>query len=391
LGELKPEDQVILLGVRRHRTDPLDAGLLKFLDKGLDWTYIENKARSHRVYPLLYQTLKHFGRLVPTEVLARLRLDTYQNAARNLLAKRELSQVLRRFQEHDITVMPIKGHVWAESLYGHIALRVFTDLDILVPADRVLKAKCTLLSLGYRPGLSLNPAEEGLYIRTDHEYHFNRISEEQVLFRVEIHWNALPGYCVPLDPWLLWRNASQVEIESVRYAQMSPESQFLAMCLHAWKHSWTSLQWVCDLNEFVSSNSGRMNWSEIYAWTQALGIDKIVSTSLSVLQFLFGMEASPELLTSPARMYLNRPLPSKVRASIFPNDEEFSSNLQKHRFYASFKNTRQERLKYFWSVLVTPTPTDFRELSLPECLAPLYWSIRPLRLTWKVLRGRQRF
>jgi hypothetical protein len=48
------------------------------------------------------------------------------------------------------------------------------------------------------------------------------------------------------------------------------------------------------------------------------------------------------------------------------------------------------RLRYGWRVLTTPTTTDFRELSLPERFSTLYWLLRPFRLGWKTMRGRQR-
>lgn len=389
--KLRAEDQVILLSARTHLPANLEDRLLHLLRENLDWTYIGEKSQVHHVFPLLYNTLKRFDQWTPSKVLSGLRSATLQNGVRNVLAREELLRILRRLQEHGIPAMPLKGPMLAESVYGHLSLRVFGDLDILVSPDQILKAKAALMSLGYQPLLSLSHAEERLYLRADCEYHLSRLAPGGGFSVVELHWNLLtPSFAVPLDAGLLWRSASEVIVEGVRYARMSPENQFLAVCLHAWKHFWRPLQCVCDLNEFLGRAQDRLDWSEIRARTQALRIEKIIATSLEVVRILFEREALPAISTGASSDLPSQLLPEQVTASIFPNDEDPASILRVHRFYASFRSSRLDRLRYCWRVLATPTTTDFRELSLPERLSTLYWLLRPFRLLWKILCGRQR-
>src|SRR5262245_35363654 len=213
-----------------------------------------------------------------------MRSEARQNGVRNRLAREELLRVLRRFQEQGVSGMPFKGPTLAESVYGDLSLRVFGDLDILVPPDQVLKAKAALISLGYTPLLSLNRAEERLYLQTDCEYHFGRPTPGGGFSVVELHWSILlPSFTVSLDAGLLWQSASEVEVEGVRYVRMSRENQLLAICLHAWKHFWKPLQCICDLNEFLDREQDRVDWNEIHWRARALRCEKIVITSLGVV------------------------------------------------------------------------------------------------------------
>jgi len=375
--ELRDEDHAILLSARTHLSASLEDRLGDLLQEDLDWRYIQRKSQAHHVTPLLYNSLRRFERCVPSEVLSQMRSQARQNGLRNRLARQELLRVLGRLQEQGVRGMPFKGPTLAESVYGDLSLRVFGDLDILVPPDQVLKAKAALISLGYAPLLSLNRAEELLYLRADCEYPFGRPTPGGGFSVVDLHWSILlRSFTVSLDAGILWSTASEAEVEGVRYALMSPEDQFLAMCLHAWKHFWKPLRCICDLNEFLGRYQDRLDWNEIHSRARTLRCDKIVMTSLGVVGALFDREAPP--------------LPGRVAASIFPNEEDPASLLRIHAFYASFLESRRMRLRYGWRVLTTPTMTDFHELSLPERLAIFYWLFRPLRLGWKIARGRQR-
>jgi hypothetical protein len=389
--ELRTEDHAILLSARTHLSASLEDRLRQLLLENLDWLYIKRKSHAHHVYPLLYNSLKRFERCVPSEILSQMRSESLQNGVRNHLAREELLRVLRRLQEHGLIGMPFKGPALAESVYGDLSLRVFGDLDILVPPDQVLKAKAALMSLGYQTPLSLNRAEERLYLRTDCEYHFSRPTPGGGISLVEVHWGILPpAFAVSLDADLLWRNASEVEVEGARYALMSPANQFLAMCLHAWKHLWKPLQCICDLHEFLGRYQDRLDWKEIHARARALGCEKIVETSLGVVEILFDRERPPAFSTGAGSSSPIPPLSGRVAASIFPNDEDPASILRIKTFSASFLESRRMQLRYWRRVFTTPTTTDFQELSLPERLVILYWLFRPFRLGWKVVLGRQR-
>jgi hypothetical protein len=72
---------------------------------------------------------------MPAEWLARLRMQYMMNAARNMKMTAELLRILDALKEAGIKAMPLKGPVLAQQLYGDVALRQFSDLDILVARE----------------------------------------------------------------------------------------------------------------------------------------------------------------------------------------------------------------------------------------------------------------
>ncbi len=390
LDEFSPEDQLILLAARKDLSPDVERRMVQLLQSDLDWERFLNQVLAHRVYPLVYRTLRRCSSdLIPSPILSRLKSETYQNGARNLLYKQELLRLVERFYRDGIPAIPYKGPVLAETLYGDVTLRVSCDLDFLIRGEDVPKVKGLLLALDYWPQFAMNPAEERIYLRSNCELNFIRRSEDGMAFQVELHWNILPPTMIAgLDPELIWRDASPTAFDGVSIYRMSPEMQFLALCLHAWKHLWASLQWICDVNEFLRQYGQRLDWSLIDARARALGIIDVVGVSLRLVERLFGGEP----LRSPTISALmeHDALLEIVRRWGFPRHRMPSSNVEIHRAYLAFIRPWRNRWRYVVWTLMTPSPTDFQELRLPTWLAPFYWLLRPLRIVWKVMRGRQR-
>src|SRR5262249_24515565 len=115
------------------------------------WTSILARAAAHGVLPLLASRVKRL-RLegVPTTIAAMLQTAYRLNVAHNAMLADELRRVLSLLVEAGVPVIPLKGVALAESLYGDMAVRVCSDLDILVPRSMAKGALEALGPMGYR-------------------------------------------------------------------------------------------------------------------------------------------------------------------------------------------------------------------------------------------------
>jgi hypothetical protein len=77
--------------------------------------------------------------------------ETLYSALRNMRRCHELSKVLRILQNDGIPVIVLKGAALAEVVYGNIALRSMSDVDLLVK-------KGSIKSRGKTAGDGLYPA-----------------------------------------------------------------------------------------------------------------------------------------------------------------------------------------------------------------------------------------
>ena len=146
---LTPEDQLCLLLARGQLPPELRNRVLEFLASPLQWPLIMERASSHQVYPLLYRNLRALGFPgVPAVVQSELKAFYLANALRNQLLAEELARLLDLLGQAGIRVVPLKGVTLAQSLYGDAAARVCSDIDILVPASQVVRARRLILAHG---------------------------------------------------------------------------------------------------------------------------------------------------------------------------------------------------------------------------------------------------
>lgn len=102
--------------------------------------------------PALYHHLAETGGLsqLPPQDRVALQKAYDANARRNLVLEHELHRIAAAFDRQQILHMPIKGAAGLiDPLYPSPALRIMTDLDLLVPSERRQAALACLGSLGY--------------------------------------------------------------------------------------------------------------------------------------------------------------------------------------------------------------------------------------------------
>src|SRR5438046_1996796 len=91
------------------------------------------------------------SKLIAPTTCSQVILSFQKNAARSVLLTWELVDILDLFATEGIEAMPYKGPAIAISIYGRLALRQFSDLDILVRKRDVWRCQQLLISRGYQP------------------------------------------------------------------------------------------------------------------------------------------------------------------------------------------------------------------------------------------------
>ena len=101
----------------------------------LDWEATVALAESERLAPILYIALR--GGAAPAHILARLRASWMAAECQQLLAGKQLRDIVGAFGGAGIQTIVLNGPALAASYYPDPALRPFIDLDLLVRrADR---------------------------------------------------------------------------------------------------------------------------------------------------------------------------------------------------------------------------------------------------------------
>jgi hypothetical protein len=245
---VRPEE-LLLIRCLEDSINPKSNCLADFPESDIDWDYTFALATRNRVTPLVYRSLSRSTTLtVPPAALDRFKTRVQFNIARNQYLQNELLNLLRLFEHHKIDVIPLKGPVLAESLYGDLALREFRDLDVLVRQPALPHAKQVLLEAGYQMATSLNHAQESNLLKTKHNYHL--ISPQGV--SIELHWALADQHLIFwAHPHFFWALSTEQKFHDLTVFTPEPEILLLYLCTHGALHRWIRLTWLCDIGKLI--------------------------------------------------------------------------------------------------------------------------------------------
>ncbi len=364
----------------------------------LDWQRLIRLAGSHGVLPLLYRSLsRNSSDAVPKVVLDQLREASRSNLQHSLSLTAELLRLLDFFADHGINAIPFKGPVLAASVYKDLSLRQFSDLDVLVNRDDILKAGDLLASQGYQATTDDGAASEQNLDPDDVAYFEPRLYtfvHRDHGTRVDLQWRVTEKYF----SFSLEENPGRDRLVPVTVAGRSvltfaPMDLLLLLCVHGAKHQWLAMKWICDIAELVRTEKETIDWRELYQEASRQGVRRVLSLGLFLARDLLDAELPVEMSKAVDRDLRGKTIVSRIVSKLFTESMEPYTDLEKLVFYLRTKDRWQDRIRFcsryisqYLRMVVTPTSHDRNTLSLPAPLFFLHYFFRPLRLTVKYLR-----
>lgn len=384
-GNFSTEFVLLLACCSVDRPESISRQVTACLDAGVDWPQVLRLAEHHSVLPLLYRSVRGSG-TVPVVILEDLRRRYEHNALRNLKFTAELFRILDCLEAHSIPAIPYKGPVLAENEYGDLALRFFSDLDVLVRPSEMLRAKAAVEDLGYSRTLSLTPPEERAYLATGYEYTFDGPAGRNLL---ELQWGIVPRfYAVDFDCDQFFERAVSANVSGRTVRALSPEDLLLGLCVHTAKHAWIRLCWLRDIAGVLQSQV--LDWNVIEQRAAELGISRMLQVSLLLAQRLVGADLPDRVLENsrdgPAVERLCKGITQHL-----PHGEEY--NVESLAYFWLMFRLREnvaDKLRFAFRLALTPSLGEWKLVRLPESLFFLYRIVRLARLLARVFRRPRR-
>jgi hypothetical protein len=349
----------------------------------LDWNKIIRIAEHHGVLPFVARNLiEHASALpapVPTDVEISLRTAYETNVRRGLWFAGELARIVRHFDRLRLPVLPFKGPVLAQTLYGDPGLRTFSDLDFLISPADFERAKEALANLGYIPSANLNPAIERFWLRNGCERSFDGPAGKNL---VDLQWALLPKfYAVDLEVEGLLARSGRAVVAECEVRCLSPEDSLLVLSLHAAKHLWGRLIWLVDVAQTLRIK--KIDYDLVLTNARTLGITRILGVTFwlvkNVLDAEIPAQADDMIATDQSVATLGQEFAARLeRAATY----DFAST-EYFRLILKVRERRRDQLRYLCRLLWTPGPSDLEAVRLPERLSPLYLVVRLGRLLRK--------
>jgi hypothetical protein len=223
----------------------------------------------HRLGPYVVEALGK-GRI---ELPAGERRRLEESSARSMLhaafLRHELGNVVAPLAEScGSPALLLKGPVLAETVYPDRRLRPYSDLDLLVPRERLEDAVRTLEALGYRMFEEFRP---GYAARHGHDVHLQRWVAGRWV-DIELHWRVGDD---PLTAALtharLGRGAASIDIDGAQVAAPAAHAHLLVLAVHLISDRERRLCWVNDVS-LVGGALDDAAWSQAFALADELGL-----------------------------------------------------------------------------------------------------------------------
>jgi hypothetical protein len=376
-----------LLSLLQRNAEPEKSNL-----ENLDWDLLLKAALYHLVVPLVHQKLisDSVSDFIPPAFLENLRVASNKIAARNVVLRRELIGLLKIFEEKSIPVIPFKGPVLTERLYGNAALRHYDDLDLLIHKQDISRVKDLLFSFGYKPKkdlANLAPAQEKAFLRFHYTYDF---ISKNAGHQLEVHWEFVAkSFSLDLDYDSLWKRCREYSFDKLKILAFSPEDLLLTLCITGAKKSWDRLLRVSDVARAILVYP-ELNWEQVGTHARNVGCERILLLGVSLASTLLETNAPKSIILSIEQDDPVQKLCRCVIQSMFGAEIRSVSMIQREDQFQPIQIRMRERFwdqfRYCVKMTLTPGVGEWAVVSLPGPLYFLYYFLRPIRLSFKTLK-----
>jgi hypothetical protein len=331
----------------------------------------------------MYQNLLRWSEMVPAATLELLRQRHERNVHKSLVLARELIRILDCLDAIGIEVIPYKGLVLSEVYYGDMALRQSGDMDLFVRKHDVVRIKSAVRDLGYTPRVPIPEEAEQDYIASGYECTFDSPLGRNLL---ELQWALQPRfYAVDFEMDGLFERAVSASVAGRAVKTPSAEDLLLVLSVHAAKHVWGRLIWLCDIAQMLKLEN--TNWDWVQARARELGIQRVLRITLLLANRLLAA-ALPAVLESSIRSdRAAQAFADEIAVAVADGVSYHEDKLSYFRLMMRLRERKADRLRFLTRLTFTPGPGEWEVVRLPKALFPLYRVVRLARLAARFARG----
>jgi hypothetical protein len=196
---------------------------------------------------------------------------------------------------------------------------------------------------------------------------------------LDLQWRIVPRfYSIDFDVAGFLDRSDEIIVGGHPVRTLCAEDLLVVLCVHAAKHAWVQLSWLCDIAQLV--NSAQLDWNAIQQEVQRLGIERIVNVNLLL-----------------AYKLLEMPLPSVIGARVIedPSTADLADEILpiiKHsahyetesaayfRLMLRLRERWQDRARLLSRLIFTPSVSEWNAVRLPKSLQAVYRAVRLSRL-----------
>jgi hypothetical protein len=289
----------------------------------------------------------------------------------------ETERTVTFLESRGVEVAAFKGPLLSLQAYGSIALRSSADIDLFVAPASVGPAVEALESIGYERAYRLHSRQLRSLVRTGAEFD---LVNRRLGCAVDLHWRPAPRFYG--FEWTLGDLSTAPAFLMSREVRSFVDSDLaVVLCAGAAKDGWPRIEPLLSAAIIASRGGLRATLRR----GRDLGSEEVVATTLALAAALFGAELYDEesLIDGRAASVAERGLERLLSGTALPSPRRRAGDL----LALHGRSLREFRLH---ALLLRPSIEDFRSVTLPSSLYPLYYLLRPFRLAGRAIRRRMK-
>ena len=367
---------------------------------GIHWETFIRLVDRHRVASLVCPFLaRPGGGLIPEPAQAALLGRARKDSVNALRHAAELVRVKQGLAGQGIEVLPLKGPLLSQRLYGEPACRSLHDLDLLIHPGDLGRTDAWLLEQGYHrlePEGSSSPRMIAAHMARTHHFVYRQDAGN---LQLEMHWRFHDWQ--PEQVRQFWALSAERPALGASFLQPEDDALLILLCDHGAAHRWFRLKWLSDVAMLLARKPPE-TWATTLERAGTFQAEPALAQAVLLCHWLYGVEvpaAAQTLLREvPAAEWLAcralealgtylGPGPAREEPGNIPGGHSLSQAWIDYRY--------KHQIKPAYSLFqhlarVAIAPVDAEILPLPERWYFLYYFLRPVLWLWRRVSSRSR-
>jgi hypothetical protein len=201
-----------------------------------------------------------------------------------------------------------------------------------------------------------------------------------------LQWALQPRfYAVDFDIDGLFTRTVKVTVAGRKLKTPSAEDLLLVLSIHAAKHVWGRLIWLCDIAQILKREE--LNWDWIQARARELGVERILHITLLLTERLLKASIPGQIESAVRSDRAALAFASEIEQRLLSGVHYEEPQISYFRLMMRLRERRIDRVRFLMRLAFTPGLGEWDAVRLPKMLFPLYRVVRMARLAGRFTRG----
>jgi hypothetical protein len=353
--ELSKEQKILLLLARFPYDEKTNNEVKEtFENNSIDWDLFFKIAIEQKISMIIFHRLQNFIDFIPNGKIEDFKQKCTNQLRNNLLNTKELLRICDEAEKYNLDIIPYKGAVFADEVYGGINLRASSDIDFWYPFNKTPVLKELVKENEYKPLIDYNAIQGFFFTKINCEFHFyKRFKNYNQRVLIEPHHYLIKHFLKvnPTEEDLIKYTKKQ-KILNREIKVFSPELTILYLVLHHGStENWGFFKHYVDLAAYINRYFDELDWDELLGICEKYEIKKTFLVGVHITKYLLKID-----LPNVLELESNKKEIETLAQLCLNNSWNYFNNESKRPFFKIYflwktRGSFIQKIKLIWQII----------------------------------------